>query len=1716
MTHGMDDVSPDAFTVRLLTSAGTPAGVGVLVTHQHIVTCAHVVNGALGRDLAAQDVPPGIVTVDFPLISREPLRARVVCWVPPPKAGLLAGDDVAGLELIEGRSPTGAVPAQLMVEQSRPGRIVRVYGCPAGRPDGQWVDATIRERVANGRFQLDSDPGQRIRQGFSGSPVVDATGRVTGLVSLVPSRAQEADSYAVTAAQLRLLWPGVLNPKEPTHSELTVVHLCGLRFGSGASPDAVTRLADDVTSLADVRPSLLVVTGDLTEHGRPKECQGAFDLLGELAETAGIPRRHVAIVPGRRDVNHALCRNYFTEREEQEEQPVWPYYPKWRFFAEALAGFYDDAELFTPDEPWTLFEMPELSVVVAGLNSTMGQTHEHDVPEAGDKQLRWFGDRMAEYRRRRWLRLAAIHDARTRAVDERLGGVNLLLRHGPLDTGPPALAVPDVAAGFYQLLVVRRDSVTRQARRYSTDHWTGDTELGTTWRYVSRDADATLPGPGYEPDERPPRPLDPGGSGTIFDLVVEATRARWPDATITQRPDEGYLRVTRPLPGGGTQQHVIGVTDEVGTFIDGVHAAYQAADPMTRSEYVYTGPSMSASAAVQAGQSGVSVRRFSDYQRLLNLDGIVQRQQAQLAEDPLYPERLYIEQRYRPVDRTGRPGEVRTGLVRQAVEWLGEDGPRLMLVLGDFGRGKTAFLKQLARTLPVELSGLVPIFIELRGLEKAPTIDQLLVQYLAQHVDDISLPKLDYMIRSGRVVLLFDGFDELELRVGYDSAADYLTKLLGSVTEQAKVVFTSRTQHFLSTDQVTTAFGARVTARVASRVTVLEDFTESQIIQFLTGLYDGDPDRARARVELLAATANLLELARNPRMLTFVAAMDEERLSTLSGTVSGADLYREIVGYWLGYETERGSRSITADARFAACRALALRMWTSAEDAIGLDELTAEVSGPLRDLGLAERGYSAARMAHAIGSGSLLVHGEDGGFRFVHRSIMEWFVADAAAADLKARGTSGLLEVRGFSEVMTGFLADLAGRDATVWSSQIAADERAAATTRQNAARLTGWLLKQLAPVATLQVPATLLNLAGTDLRDQDLNGRDLHGANLHGANLRGMRLRDVDLSHTDLTGADLREVRMTGGSLAGAQLTGSRWDRAALLAVTYTIPRPPELDAAAITGRDPAEVMLRASGAGAQCVAFSADPELPLLAIGWGNTIEIIDPRDSTVLRVLHGHTESVTGVAFSPDGTQLATASYGRAVRLWDTTTGTTRTTLTGHTDWVTAVAFSPDGTVLATASRDHTTRLWDTATGITRTTLTADRNAVTAVAFSPDGTQLATASYDRTARLWDTTTGTTRTILNEHTSWVNAIAFSPDGTQLATASHDGTARLWDTTTGTTRTTLTGHYDYVSAVAFSPDGTQLATASHDGTARLWDTTTGTTRTTLTGHDSTVTAIAFSPDGTRLATASDDHTARLWDATTGTALLTLTGHGRTVTAVEFSPDGTRLATAAHDRTARLWDITVPTNRAVRTIRNIRGRNSRVTLTGHGSIVTAVAFSPDGTQLATASGDGTARLWDTTTGTTQAILTGHDSPVTSVAFSPDGTLLATAARDGTARLWETTDGTTQAILTGHSSYVSAVAFSPDGTQLATASRDGTARIWDVHAGSLVATLVSLPDNAYVTLLPDGSYKLQGAPGDRVWWAIKLCGFEAGELDPHIRNITRLHAQAPIPGLKPHP
>ena len=379
-----------------------------------------------------------------------------------------------------------------------------------------------------------------------------------------------------------------------------------------------------------------------------------------------------------------------------------------------------------------------------------------------------------------------------------------------------------------------------------------------------------------------------------------------------------------------------------------------------------------------------------------------------------------------------------------------------------------------------------------------------------------------------------------------------------------------------------------------------------------------------------------------------------------------------------------------------------------------------------------------------------------------------------------------------------------------------------------------------------------------------------------------------------------------------------------------------------------------------------------------------------------MSGHTDSVRSVAFSPDGTTLASGSW-KEIRLWDAGTGNHIRTLSGHTHWVYSVAFSPDGTTLASGSFQDI-RMWNARTGNRIRTLTGHTGWVRSVSFSPDGTTLASGSGDDTIRLWNTRTGNAIRTLSGHTSDVFSVSFSPDSRMLASGSRDNTIRLWDVNTGRHLRTFTTHaYGWSLSVAFSPDGQTLASCNGGNLVRgprlkdrqsihLWNVTSGELKWALTGYTFRINSVVFSPDGRALVSGNYDDTVRLWETRTGALVRIFTGHRDSVNSVSFSPDGTTLASGSDDGTIRLWDA--------RTGNHIR------TLSGHTYWVESVSFSPDGTTLASGSRDSTIRLWDAGTGNYIHTLSGHTSDVLSVSFSPDGTTLASGSSDGTVLLWE--------------------------------------------------------------------------------------------------------------------
>jgi WD40 repeat protein len=436
--------------------------------------------------------------------------------------------------------------------------------------------------------------------------------------------------------------------------------------------------------------------------------------------------------------------------------------------------------------------------------------------------------------------------------------------------------------------------------------------------------------------------------------------------------------------------------------------------------------------------------------------------------------------------------------------------------------------------------------------------------------------------------------------------------------------------------------------------------------------------------------------------------------------------------------------------------------------------------------------------------------------------------------------------------------------------------------------------------------------------------------------------------------------------------------------------------------------------------------------------------------LLTLGDYSQLVERVAFSPDGTLLASGGAAAPIILWDAIHGRALHKPLPDSDKSSRLAFSPDGRLLVSGSFDGVIRIWDPATGRRLHLLQRPRNlTIIGIAFFREGHALMSADREGTVQVWDPIGGQLLHTVSGPRGPLASVAFSADGRMLASTSDSrfepGKITLWDIDTGRLVRSLAGHSDSVHGMAFDPGNERLASAGRDGSVRIWDARGGQPLYVLKAHDHGAASVAFSPDGRRLASAGEDHLIKLWDPRTGEELAKLRGHTSSVPGLAFSPDGRRLASTGSDYCVKLWDAA--------------GGQEAHRLAGQ----LGAAFSPDARYLATPGAAGRVKLWDAAGLQLVRILKSRASDVWTVAFSPDGRRLAAGSavwdqgkRSGEVSVWDPENGQFIQTLLGHTDLVFGVAFSPDGTRLASGSRDGRVKVWDAGTGQEVHTFTHVP------------------------------------------------------------
>ena len=538
---------------------------------------------------------------------------------------------------------------------------------------------------------------------------------------------------------------------------------------------------------------------------------------------------------------------------------------------------------------------------------------------------------------------------------------------------------------------------------------------------------------------------------------------------------------------------------------------------------------------------------------------------------------------------------------------------------------------------------------------------------------------------------------------------------------------------------------------------------------------------------------------------------------------------------------------------------------------------------------------------------------------------------------------------------------------------------------------------------------------------------------------------------------------------------------------------------------------------------------------------VQKVDLNEGLVAGLAGHWADSVDRVAWSPDGTRIATATWGPVVTIRDAATGEATAVLYGHRREITGLFWSPDGAYLATAADDEFARLWDAETGALIAELEGGRPQTPRLAWAPDSGFIA-ATVTGGIGIWSAA-GKLTTGIRVSYSTADALAWSGDGKRLALASTDYMAdppsndiRVFEMEVGKKPLVLEGHQDDVTMLAFSAWGSRLASGSKDDTARIWDLETGKPVVTVEDFEGDAAkGIGWAPDGWQIALAVDGASVRVLNALDGQdvaelpcgnpregclnvvwspdgeVLAAADGHGslqvwetgefkrlyETVLKddwfedIAWSPDSGRLATGTSDETVRVWD-----------------RDSgEFTMTVSGGVkpVTLVVWAPDGRHAAIAMEDGRIVIWNEQSGKpVHVLLRGHHAEMSVLSWSPDGSLLASGDDHVANFVWDPVSGKQIAKLEGHTNDILSISWSPDGERIATGSYDETARVWDARTGKQIALLEGHVENVHaVAWAPDGKRVATGSDDSIVRIFDAATGKEIARHEEHEDDVENV-------------
>jgi WD40 repeat protein len=545
---------------------------------------------------------------------------------------------------------------------------------------------------------------------------------------------------------------------------------------------------------------------------------------------------------------------------------------------------------------------------------------------------------------------------------------------------------------------------------------------------------------------------------------------------------------------------------------------------------------------------------------------------------------------------------------------------------------------------------------------------------------------------------------------------------------------------------------------------------------------------------------------------------------------------------------------------------------------------------------------------------------------------------------------------------------------------------------------------------------------------------------------------------------------------------------------------------------------------------SLSFHPQSSLLAVAFSkHTVKILNAMTGKEQLTLQGKGRGITAVAFSPNGKEIASASWNMTkergvwgiVEIWDSQTGTLLKQLEYGEKPLVSIAYSPDGQYLAVGSWEvqKTVALWNTTSWAAAELLSSEEDgqykAVQSIQFSPDSRLLAAGGKDGKIRVWNVQTKQRIATLGGlgvgHTKWINSIGFSPDGLSLLSASTDQTIRIWDLHKREEKAVLLAHTNSVKSLAFAPNGEVLFSAGHPEIKR-WNLSKFAGKSKKTDqliHAGSVYGIDFSNDGKYIFSAAWKGGLWMWDTHKQEKIMEWSAHQSSANAVSVSKDQSRIASVGNDGIVKIWDYDLISKTYVNLANfdEVKGNQLiAVNLTANGKQVFAAssmgyaklwdiaeqrlthsfhhvgkiattAMSPNEKYVATAGQDGSISIWDVKTGEKIRSYKHHKAQINMLKFHPTLNYLLAASSDKSWSRMRVDGNQVLHKVDAHAESIHSIAYSPDGKRLVSASSDQTVKIWDAESSH---ALLKLPYDIAV-------YNAQFSPDGKTLYTLPMDG-----------------------------